>query len=235
MRALEALSVAVALSGLLLGCKSELSSQQQAQQADRRAAQLAKEARAAVAAQSSAAKASAAKDGLRDFQQALQDQLRPDLEPVPAATLQALLPKALPDMEPVAAVDAAPSSGALNISTASAHFRNPKGTLSLQIADIGSLKAFADLADTGWSKAKIDRETAEGHERTLSFEGFQAYEQSQRRSGAHSLKLLIKKRFMVQAQSQGLSPEQLKVAARKIDLQGLAGLAAHGVRSPAAK
>ncbi len=50
-----------------------------------------------------------------------------------------------------------------------------------------------------------------------------------------SLKLLISKRFMVQAQSQGLSSEQLKAAARKIDLQGLAGLASHGVPSSAAK
>jgi len=232
VRALKALSVAAALSGLLPGCKSELSSQQQA---DLRAAQLAEEARAAVAKQASAAKASATQDGLRDFQQAMQAQLRPDLEAVPAAKLQALLPKSVPGMQPVAAVDAAPSSGALNISTASAHFRTAKGTLSLQIADMGSLKAFSDLSHTGWAKAEIDRETAEGHERTFTFEGFRAYEHSERGSGALSLKLLISKRFMVQAQSQGLSSEQLKVAARKIDLQGLAGLASHGVPSSAAK
>lgn len=215
----------MALSGLVGGCKTEPSPDTQAK-ADKRAAQLAEEARAAVAARP---------DGLRDFQQAMQAQLQPGLEPVPIAKLQALLPKAIEGMQTVAAVDAAPRPGALNISTASAHFRSPKATLALQIADMGPLKAFSDFANIDWAQAKIDRETAEGHERTLTFEGFRGFEESERRSGAQSLKLLVKERFIVQAQSEGLSSAQLKAAARQIDLSGLAKLAAPGPRPPGAK
>lgn len=75
----------------------------------------------------------------------------------------------------------------------------------------------------GFSGFEVDKETAEGSERTFELDGHRAYVKVRRRDGALAAKLqvMVTDRFIVSLDGVGVEPEALTAAFRDFDLAAL--------------
>jgi hypothetical protein len=75
-----------------------------------------------------------------------------------------------------------------------------------------------------WAMVEFDRTTNDGYERTIRFEGYKGHESLSQGSGRArtELTLLLGERIVVQLKGSGVTMDQLKDAARAMDLRALA-------------
>lgn len=248
MFAPRSLLSSLALSVAVLACKAEVPDVPSVEALEQKAEALKKEAEAAArAAEQAAAKAhedmgdpaeaapaagpEALQAKLAKFQAAMKGAIEQTVEPVPFRELKALLPETIEGFERVDSGGQTSGAGGVKASVAQAKFEGPDGArLHLKISDMGSMRAFAALAATGWMAVEIDKENEAGYERTGTFEGFRSFETYRKSGERGELKLIVADRFMVEVDGRKTKMETVRSAAKQIGLSELAGKKDFGVK-----
>lgn len=114
----------------------------------------------------------------------------------------------------------------LSVSLAEAAYTNEagQGMIVARVMDMGGVSSVTSLAQFAWVNAKIDRETKTAVQRTLTFSGHNAYEDYDKESKAGNMQVLIKDRFLVEADSDGMDMESVRGFLRSLDLSKLAAM-----------
>ena len=118
-------------------------------------------------------------------------------------------------------------AGAMGMAVSRAEARYaaaPRGSITIEISDLGGLGGFAAMAQMGWASADIDRETETGFERTAQYRGHKAMEEydTARRSG--KMQVLAGGRLMVEVSGAEVKFEDIRAAMDQLDLNKLAAL-----------
>lgn len=148
------------------------------------------------------------------------------VEPVDFRELKALLPEELPGLKRTEASGEKNGAMGVVVSMAEARYGNDEGaSVRIKIQDMGGLSGFAAMAQFGWAMQEIDKETETGYERTVMIGGNKALEKYDRENKSGGLQIMIKSRFMVDVDCDGIAPEALKDVSAKLPLDKLSALA----------
>lgn len=154
------------------------------------------------------------------------------VEPVDFRALRDLLPERLDDL-PRADVSGQ-KGGAMGVATSEAQavYRTDAtpAQITLKVMDLGSVKGMMAFG-LAWLQTEIDRETADGYERTTDYRDFPAHEKVQGRNA--ELSLLAYDRFVVSATGRDVTMAQIKDAVDRIDFGELDDLKEAGVGAAA--
>lgn len=135
------------------------------------------------------------------------------------AQLQALLPASLSGYQRTAVESSA--MGQMG-STAEGTYTSGDKTITLKIVDMAGMGALAGIgAALG---VEENKETADGYERTGTVDGQMQSEKWDRREGSGSFGRVVANRFMVEAEGEAGSIDELKAAVGAVDQSALAGL-----------
>lgn len=140
--------------------------------------------------------------------------------------LKALLPAELPSLKRTKAGGEKNSAMGMTVSVAEATYANEDAARSftVKISDMGGSAGIMGFMQYGWASMEVDREDETGYERTTNIGAHKAMEKFNTANQSGSLQVLVKNRFLVECESEGLSPEELKAAVAKIDFDKLASL-----------
>lgn len=146
-----------------------------------------------------------------------------DVKPLTGTELAERLPATLagfsrgtPEHQDIAAMG-------MQMSSATARYTGTDGRIDVSLTDTGGASQLAPMT-AAWAMVEFDRTTSTGYERTIRFEGFKGHEELSEGSGRPrtELTLLLGERIVLQLKGSGVSMDQLKDAARAMDLRGLA-------------
>ncbi len=138
---------------------------------------------------------------------------------VEPATLQALLPASIGGFTR----SSISSSKAGPASHAEAVYTTGDKSITLKVSDIAAMGAIAGMA--GAFGVESNEENADGFERTSTVDGNLTTEKWNRSSNSGSYSTMIAKRFMIEAEGDAGSIDELKAATARIDTGKLATLA----------
>jgi hypothetical protein len=117
----------------------------------------------------------------------------------------------------------------IQISNASATYANAEGKgIDLEITDSGGAAGLMGLA--GWANMESEAETPNGYERTRKEDGRIVHEKWDGDAKRGEFSIVLGDRFVVKADGDADSIEQLKGAVGSIDLAGLEALKNEGVK-----
>ena len=88
----------------------------------------------------------------------------------------------------------------------------------LKITDLGSVSGLSGLAAYGWYMVDIDKENESGYEKTITYKGNKGYEKYDNDGKHGELNILVAKRFVVEANGNNVSMDQMKAAVNMIDV-----------------
>jgi Yip1-like protein/zinc ribbon protein len=147
-----------------------------------------------------------------------------DVRPVDFHKLKDLLPESLPGMQRKEASGQSGEAMGFKGSSATASYSDgANASITIEIADMGSLSGLAGLA------AKFDpsmeKETDTGYERTRKVDGQLVHERYDRRYKNGEVGVILGDRFAVTVRGNGVEPEALTVALKQVDLPRLASTA----------
>ncbi len=110
----------------------------------------------------------------------------------------------------------------LEISQASAVYGTGERRVEAKLLDTGGAGMLL-LSMASFSKLKVDKETADGSERTFTLDGYPAYEKYSSKGGrvTSSLSVLVKDRFVVTLEGTGVDAEALSMGFRQFQLSPL--------------
>lgn len=122
----------------------------------------------------------------------------------------------------------ASSGGAAGIQGSEAEARYTKGdaNMRLEVTDLGAAGALAGMASA--FNVKSSKETATGYEKVGMVGGRMTQESYDRQARSGEYSVLVGERFMVQANGDGVSMDELKAAVAAVDQGRLEGLAKAG-------
>lgn len=153
------------------------------------------------------------------------------VETVDFRELKALLPESLRGMKRTEASGEKNGAMGITISTAEGVYSAPEGnTVTLTIADIGSVSGMAAAATYAWTTGEIDRESDSGYEKTTTFKGFKALEKFDKQNKSGEFSVLVEGRFVVGASGSNVNMDAMKAAVGSVDLRKLAGMKNKGVK-----
>jgi len=153
------------------------------------------------------------------------------VETVDYHKLKDLLPESLPGMRRTEATGEKNAAMGMQISNAEGRYSNEQGgSVTLKIADIGSMTGLAGMAAYAWAATSIDRESDNGYEKTSTFNGFKSHEKYDKQSKSGELSVLIGDRFTVEADGNGIDMNAIKDALSKVDLRKLESMKGEGVQ-----
>ena len=152
------------------------------------------------------------------------------VETVDFRVLRGLLPDEIEDLERVDVSGERTGMAGFSFSNANAEYRGGDRRLSVQITDGGGLGQLALLGAT-WMQMEFDRETADGYERTTTFEGYPALETYDDGSRRADLQFVVGQRFFVSVEARGMEMDDVKDAVEEIDLDELEDLKDEGTES----
>jgi hypothetical protein len=153
------------------------------------------------------------------------------VETVDFHKLKDLLPESLPGMRRTEATGEKNAAMGMQISNAEGRYSNEQGaSVTIKIADIGSMTGLAGMAAYAWAATSIDRETDTGYEKTATFNGYKSHEKYDKQSKSGELSVLVGNRFTVEANGNGIDMDALKAALSKVDLGKLDGMKGEGVQ-----
>ena len=153
------------------------------------------------------------------------------VETVDFRELKALLPESLRGMKRTTATGEKHGAMGIQISTAEGRYASDDGnSVTVTIADIGSVTGLAGLATYAWASTEIDRDSDGGYEKTTMFKGFKAFEKYDRQSRSGELSVLVGGRFVVGAEGNGIDMDALKSALGNVDLRKLDRMKGQGVK-----
>ena len=138
---------------------------------------------------------------------------------VEPAILQGLLPASIGSYQrsSISSSKAGPASHAEAVYTAG------DKSITLKVSDIAAMGAIAGMA--GAFGVESNEETADGYERTTTVDGNLTTEKWDRTSNSGAYSTMVAKRFMIEAEGDAGSIDELKAAATRIDTGKLAALA----------
>lgn len=95
-------------------------------------------------------------------------------------------------------------------------------TVELTIVDAGGSAMLMGLA--AWTMIEVDKETADGYEKTSKMGDYKSYEKYNNSSKDGEIAVLVANRFVVTAKGRGVSMDKLKATLEDVDLSKLAGM-----------
>ena len=134
-------------------------------------------------------------------------------------TLQGLLPASIGSF----ARSSVSSSKAGPVSQAEAVYAVDDKSITLKVSDIAAMGAIAGMA--GAFGVESNEENADGYERTKTVDGNLTTEKWDRTSNSGAYSTMVAKRFMIEAEGDAGSIDELKSATTRIDTGKLAALA----------
>lgn len=146
------------------------------------------------------------------------------VETVDFRSLKELLPADADGLARKEATGEKNGTAGFTVSTAVGKYANgdDSETVELTILDGGGSAMMMGLA--AWSMIEVDKETADGYEKTGKMGDYKSYEKYNNDSKDGEIALLVNKRYVVSAKGHGVSMDKLKAAVEDIDLSKLADL-----------
>lgn len=142
------------------------------------------------------------------------------VNPVDFRELKTLLPETIANLKRTNIEGEKVAAMGMNISNANADYSDDQNnqSIDLKITDMGNIAGLSGLAAYGWYMVDIDKENETGYEKTTSYKGNKAYEKYDNQGQYGELNILVAKRFMVEANGNNVTMDQLKAAVDMIDL-----------------
>jgi hypothetical protein len=117
-------------------------------------------------------------------------------------------------------------NGAMGMSIAQAEGKyandDKSERLKITLVDAGGTAMLMGLA--AWTMVDIDKETADGYERTTNIGDYKAYETYKTGAKSGQVAVLVGQRFVVTLDGRGLPMDKLRDALKQVDLDKLAGM-----------
>lgn len=158
------------------------------------------------------------------------------VEPVDFRTLRDLLPASLAGLPRTEATGEKTGAMGMTVSKAEANYRAEGddadgASLDVTITDMGALRGMAILGMAAWTMTEVDRESADGFERTSKHEGHPAYERFSNSEGYRSgnVQVVVARRFLVELDGQNMDFDAIKRALKDVNVGKLAGMKDQGV------
>ena len=144
--------------------------------------------------------------------------------------LKGMLPTSLGGLKRTEATGEKGGAMGITVSTAEGRYSSDDGkSISVKLADIGSLSGIAGMAAYAWATHEIDRESDSEYEKTTTFKGYKALEKYNKGSKSGEFSVLVGGRFVVGAEGSNVSMDALKSAVGSVDLRKLDGMKGKGV------
>jgi len=142
------------------------------------------------------------------------------VNPVDFRELKALLPETVGNLKRTNIEGEKVAAMGMNISNANADYSDAENSTSidLKITDLGSVSGLSGMAAYGWYMVDIDKEDDNGYEKTITYKGNKGYEKYDTQGKYGELSILVAKRFIVEANGNNVSMDQMKAAVDMIDL-----------------
>lgn len=109
------------------------------------------------------------------------------------------------------------------ISKAEADFQEDDKWVSIEINDVAGIGT-ALMGMAAWAMVDMDKESDDGYERSIDFEGHKAFEKFDSRNNSGELNILLHKRFIVNVSFRNLNMDQVKKELRRMDWDDLKDL-----------
>ncbi|BBM69463.1 hypothetical protein [Rhodothermus marinus] len=139
--------------------------------------------------------------------------------------LKEMLPESIDGLKRVEASGERSSAMGIQISQASATYRDGDREVRVKISDMGSMQQIMGFA-AAWMRQEIDRENERGYERTTRYQGHPAYEKMERLDDGTThatLQVVVRDRYMIELEGTNVSMDVLRSALEQIDLSRLEG------------
>ena len=157
-------------------------------------------------------------DKMKEVSEGLTDGKK--VEPVDFRELKALLPETIGNLKRSNLEGEKVAAMGMNISNANADYSEAETNVSidLKITDLGSVSGLSGLAAYGWYMVDIDKENDNGYEKTMTYKGNKGYEKYNNEYKDGEISILVAKRFVIEANGNNISMDQLKAAVDMIDI-----------------
>lgn len=138
--------------------------------------------------------------------------------------LKELLPASADGLERKEATGEKNGAAGFTIATATGKYANADNTetIELTLVDGGATPMVMGLA--AWSMMEVDKETADGYEKTSTMGDYKSYEKYDNGDKSGEIAVLVNKRFIVTAKGRGISMDKLKATLDDMDLEKLAAM-----------
>ncbi|WP_080241254.1 transposase [Spirosoma rigui] len=139
-------------------------------------------------------------------------------------SLKELLPTSADGLDRKEATGEKNGAAGFTISTATGKYANADDTetIELTLVDGGATPMVMGLA--AWSMMEVDKETADGYEKTSTMGDYKSYEKYDNGDKSGEIAVLVNKRFIATAKGRGVSMDKLKDALEDVNLDKLAAL-----------
>jgi len=141
------------------------------------------------------------------------------VNPIDFRELKALLPETVGNLKRTNIEGEKVAAMGMNISNANANYSDAENNVSidLKITDLGSVSGLSGMAAYGWYMVDIDKEDDNGYEKTITYKGNKGYEKYDTQGKYGEISILVAKRFIVEANGNNISMDQIKAAVDMID------------------
>lgn len=147
------------------------------------------------------------------------------VDPVDFRKLKELLPSKAAGIAQKEAGGEKNGAMGFTISKADARYEEESGSsIDIDILDTGGIGGMAMMGLAAWSIAEIDKETADGYEKTTKIDGYKGYEKYNTNGKYGEISVFVAERFIVNVKGNNITIDQLKDALGDIDLDKLKGL-----------
>lgn len=146
-------------------------------------------------------------------------------EPVDFRELKALLPESAAGLARESAEGEKSGAMGIKVSTAKGRYAGEQSSLDIEITDMGTAAGLTAFASAAWTVAEIDKEDANGHERTFAYRQHKAYEKYANDTREGEIQVLVAQRFIVRVRGTGLSMADIKAALGQVDIDRLDAIA----------
>ncbi|WP_031528775.1 hypothetical protein [Dyadobacter crusticola] len=146
------------------------------------------------------------------------------VDPVDFRKLKDLLPGKLIGLKRIESGGEKSGAMGFTVSTAQARYESGNSSLEVEIVDTGGIAGVSTMALATWSMADIDKETADGYEKTTSLDGYKAFERYNTQSKSGEINILVADRYVVNVEGENVTMDDLKEALKSIGLTKLADL-----------
>lgn len=141
------------------------------------------------------------------------------VNPVDFRELKSLFPETVGNLKRTNLEGEKVAAMGMNISNANSNYSDDENGISidLKITDLGSVSGLSGMAAYGWYMVDIDKEDETGYEKTITYKGSKGYEKYDNEGKYGELSILVAKRFIVEANGNNVSMDQIKSAVDNID------------------
>lgn len=166
-------------------------------------------------------KATAAQDAAKSVDEAMKQLSEGQtVEPVDFQKLKELVPEKLAGLPRRDIQGEKAGAMGFTISQVQAEFGTDDGEkeLEVSITDPGSLTGMMGMTYAAWLSAEVERESADGYEKTTTFNGYKAYERYNKPDKNGELNIIVGNRFIVRLEGSDMNMDDIRKAANSLDL-----------------